>query len=308
MRRNGHDEELRRLERAARSAGADVDVKRSWLHAVRRARGLNEVQRLARSNDPDILTIYGEFLDEEGKLQGVRDGWKDRLRAEAFQEHLVLAEREILVTRLDVEIDEENNLLEFPPDRPLRAWIRSDDRDVGRWIPQGDRIPHYLDPIYYVEVDTTTAGEHRELLEGMDLDMHPDEGQPWVHGPSIWLSGRVDFSTDWVLAESLDDGGSSTRLRWRDPHSLPNQADIASRVRSYITHRGRVLDAWKIYRSGELVEGGIARVRPTPLAAVELERPRWLVDLGEAWPSTKYVMGDEAGTGWQLEPQPEAVM
>jgi len=80
-RRWNSDENLRELERAALRGG--MAEKERWLAAVRRREGLDGVQRLARSNDLDLLEIYKGFLEEAGLLDAVRK----TLLAEAGMEH-----------------------------------------------------------------------------------------------------------------------------------------------------------------------------------------------------------------------------
>lgn len=283
-RRNG-DENLRDLERKAR-LGERPD-KHRWLSAVRRVEGLDGVQKRARSNDPDLLEIYAEMLEEGLPRLGLPSGVpranplllgvKQALQDEAQADYTNWLGQILVVKRLYVLREDSiprgvrrhigsttaSELIELDPPAHVRV-APSDIADVRRrWIPgdyheDGGQTLHYLDPLWRVEpLDHGTPWERPEL-DGVT--------EAWVHGPTIWLSGRVDwYPNDWIPAAAQGD----------HPEALA--------IRDYMEHRGRILLADQLHGytdaddSNEWIFENPIRVRvePTDIQSITHANDEW---------------------------------
>jgi hypothetical protein len=305
MRRNS-DETLRELERAALRGG--MAEKERWLAAARRHEGLDGVQRLARSNDLDLLEIYKGFLKEAGLLGAVRK----TLLAEAGMEHANFLQHTLLASRIVVERNERGEVRSEVVilDPPAHVQVADYTGDAEHW----DATSLFIDPIWPVIPLDHGSPYARPEFDGVE--------QAWVHGPKIWLSGRVDWSLHWGLPDAEGDDAEARALR------------------DYVKHRGRVLVADEVdgYDEDDDSEPGWfdppirVRVLPTSLADVtrgdrEWIDPYWDVEVVGHPPRHRVVSGDGRtirsvwvyGTSysvdgevyptpsWALEPQPDAV-
>jgi hypothetical protein len=304
MRRRNSDETLRELERAARRGG--LVEKERWLAAVRRREGLDGVQRLARSNDPDLLAIYRSMLVGAGLLEDT----KERLLNEADWEHSHFLQHTLVASRLGVERDGRSEVVLLDP--PAHV-IVADFTGGAHWTPNDE----YVDPIWPV-MPISESGPWIEALRRLEFQ---GIDQAWVHGPTVWLSGRVDWSPHWTLAAATGDDREARALR------------------DYMEHRGRILIADEVsgYDEHDDSEPGWldppirVRVLPTRLSDVlhgdrEWTDPYWDVEVVGHPPQHRVVSGDgrtirslwvygtsysvdgetQPTKSWALEPQPDS--
>jgi hypothetical protein len=220
--------------------------------------GLDGVQRLARTCDDDLLDIYAEMLDESGLYLAA----KDCLQAEAWEEYRHFLGSTLVVSRLDVvresEDEEGTDLIELDPPMHVRVAPSPVDEVRLRWLLQGEKYPHYLDPLWRVEsLDHGTPFDRPEL-EGVT--------EAWVHGPTIWLSGKVEwFPEDWL------------------PAAAQGEKSEALVVRDYMEHRGKVLLAGVLHGYGRRDDSNEwrfeppvrVRVEPTDLQSIGHSNDEW---------------------------------